>query len=232
MKEIEIKLLQSLSEMEERLINEFKSNFILLLKESGCKLNQYVYDDDLDIEDDTIQNILSSVLKNIAIISEKIDWNAFFEQFNGEYYKNIDQFLLWLQEYVDERSKAYIETSFVRKLSYTELQKILSYCFTEYILVINDIEDEKYGLKREQIKILIKLLRTLIEMIIEKNYSRTTSWTISYEMFSWEEDTFECFWEIINQNREVLWRNIVMQKLNNIEGELNRIKEKVYTPML
>lgn len=228
MKELALKLKTEPGVNDEILIENFKTNFSKLLEKTQGKLNQYVKDDNVDIEDAEIRDILVDSLENVAIVGSYVEWDVFFSQFDTwDISQDMDQFLFWMQQYIDERSSAYKETAFVREMNFDLLQKVIDHCFEEYILVYNSFEEEYLGLNQEQIINIVKVLRTLASMIVERGYSYKHTMSVSYEMFVWPEEIFKLFWNVIDGNRDVLWRGIVMQKLNSLEEELKDMKEKV-----
>ena len=227
MKELAFKLKAQPGENDERLIENFRNNFFKLLEKTQGRLNQYVQDDNVVIQDEEIREILLNSLENVVIVGSCIDWDNFFSQFDmWDIRQDMDQFLLWMQQYIDERSAAYNETEFVRNMDSDVLQKVIDYCFKEYVLDCNNFEEEYLGLNQEQIITIVKILKTLTSITVEKGYSYKRAMSVSYEMFVWSEEIFNFFWRVIDKNRDVLWRDIVMQKLNSLEEELENMKSK------
>lgn len=228
MRELALKLKTKPGVNDERFVENFKINFFKLLEKTQGKLNQYVQDDNVEIEDTEIRDLLVNSLENIAIVGSYVDWDKFFSQFDAwDICQDMDQFLFWMQQYIDERSGAYKETAFVREMNFNELQEVIDHCFKEYILVYNSFEEEYLGLNQEQIMNIVKVLRTLASMIVERGYSYKHAMSVSYEMFVWSEEIFKLFWNVIDGNRDELWRGIVMQKLNFLEEALKDMQEKV-----
>ena len=226
MKKIEFKLKSEPEIKDKKYIDIFKDNFTKFIDKSEGKLNQYVKKDNVEINDIKLHNLLVDTLNNIVIVGLYIDWNHFFTQFEKwDLYQNMNQFLIWMQQYIKDRNFSYEETDFVRSMNYDALKDIIDHCFYNYILEYNAMEEKYLDLNQNQIITIVKILRTLIVLIIENNYSYKTSFDTSYEMFIWDESVFKLFWEIINNHQDVLWRITIMQKLNSLEEELAYIRK-------
>lgn len=229
MKNIELLVNDNAGEKEQQIVIKFANDFWGFLEKSDFKANVFVQGDNLSIEDDKIGDLAAGMLDNIVVVSLNADLESFFKKLEKEkYYEDINMFIRWLQGCVEERAYAAQSIGFFKEINWEKLKKAIEHCFERYILVTNSYEKNYDGFSREQLEVIVKVAFTLIEMIIVYNYSYEAAKEETYRMFVWKEEVFEIFWDLIEKNRECLWKNAMMQKLLELDKKVSRISNEIY----
>ncbi len=217
-----------ISERELEIVKTFEKNFWEILRMSDYKANQYVKDEQLIIDNNEIGNLATDMLDNIVIVSLNADLEGFLEKLEEEpYFKDNNLFIQWIRVCKEEREYASEDIKFFKNIEWDTLRTTIKHCFEYYVLTTNPYEKEFEGVSKEQLEIIAKVAFTLIEMIVVYNYSYDASKKRSWQMFVWEEKVFEVYWELIEKNRDMLWKNAVMQRILNLDKKVNAISNKI-----
>lgn len=229
MKNIELLVNNNVGEKEQQIVIKFANDFWEFLEKSEFKANVFVQGDNLAVEDDEIGDLVAGMLDNIVVVSLNADLESFFKKLEKEkYFEDINLFIQFLQGCVEERAYAAQSIGFFKETNWEKLKKAIEHCFERYILITNSYEKSYDDFSREQLEVIVKVAFTLIEMIIVYNYSYETAKEETYRMFVWKEEVFEIFWDLIEKNRECLWKNAMMQKLLELDKKVSRISNEIY----
>lgn len=229
MRNVELLVRNNTGEKEQQIVTRFANDFWEFLEKAEFKVNDFVQGDHLSIENDEIGDLAARMLDNIVVVSLNSELESFFKKLEKEkYYKDINLFIQWLRGCVEERAYAAQSISFFKETEWEKLKNAIEHCFNYYILVTNSYEKSYEGFSRDQLEVIVKVAFTLIEMIIVYNYSYEASKEETYQMFVWPEEIFEVFWDLIEKNRECLWKNAMMQKLLDLDKKVSRISNEIY----
>ena len=228
MGKLEYRLKAEPGEKGKEILDMFKEKFSSLLDKTEGNLNQYVKSDKVEIQDPEVTELLWGVLSCVVDVDAYIDWDKFFGQFDiWENREKMDRFLLWMQEYVDDRTEAYRETAFIREMDKEVLSQTLRYYLKTRILNYGDMQMPEMALEADKEKVLVKVLRTLISMTLNGEFDYTGVCLDACETFAWSEEIFRIFWRVINERRPDLYSIIIIHKLKSLEKEIEKLKSEI-----
>lgn len=212
---------------------EIEELFNYILKVSNYNLDQYVKSDALSIPNDMDEQFVDSIKKLLDIMPEVVKtisdkeqfWNAFHELDN---YENNDKFIKWLIKYVENAIRPFEDASFLREMEEDTFSNMVDYCFQN--LIIKDIgknEVRKSDWDAEKMGVMRKITFTFIDMVVCDNFSKERAYEHMSKMFSLKERFLDKLWTLIEENREELWKIMVLKKFQRLENKLDHILDLI-----
>ena len=216
---------------EDRLdIKRLEELFNMILVDSEYNLNQFVKSSDtLSVTKETSDDFSENLKEFIELFPEVVNsiedkerfWSAFQ---NLDDIDNNNEFIHWLQRYVDSVTKPIEEAAFIKELDFETFKKMSAYCFKN--LILQDVGkkriDKTVG-DEQQIQILRKALFTFCDMVISDNFSKENAFDNLSRMFGMEESYCEIWWKYVEQNEEKLWRILMMKHQKNLENKVESL---------
>lgn len=185
------------------------------------KLKEHV-DGALDqlIDDNDNFNITEKASENFQEMLDYLD-KLSIEEENVDFIKelvtdNSSHFWASVSDMYETRLETYRELMFIRKLKFDKFKSLVDHTVKNYIVVNNRIEPlGKYT--REQLGVTIKFLKTCVDIIIEKLYSKTAYKEILSDYFVIDNEQNEYIWEVIMQYQNDLRYKALIEHLQRIQ---------------
>ena len=181
-------------------------------------LSQYI-DEEGDLScpselDEIFDNFFQLLLDSIKEY-ESLDFLKSVEHKESE-----EKFWDFITDYCQDFLTFYKEISFFIELDENQFDYCTKTVFQNYILFNDDIEEIE-GFTKSEIRKIIKILNTFVEIAIDSRPSKTQFESIVTNVYALHSSQAERVWDLINNNRVELQNKLIMKKLNTILKKLN-----------
>lgn len=145
------------------------------------------------------------------------------------------KFLEWVIAYFEAVTEPMRETAFLKGVDMKQLVYMVRYTMDRYVVSYSGdlvFDDQPEFLSLEELNVLKKLLLTVSDMIIVKNFSKEYFLKKVKETFDMDSSYAEVFWNEIIPYEAALWKLLVCRKLERLENrvkELSNLVEEEYT---
>lgn len=211
-------------------IQKFIQLLCNLLNSADNNLDKYIQDERIVIpkEERNIDSLLNDLIHQIFstyIVTNDVD--LLVETVKERCKEgNNKLFSQWLIDCIKGIAQPFIETDFIRKMDEPLFMQSTLFCL-QHCIMQDEGEENPEGSPFEnkaQLIIFKKAFLTFIDMIIGRNYSKQNAINSIQGMLSVEVDQLNIWWEAVNQNKESLWRIVIMKKFSRIEQRLEVIE--------
>lgn len=186
-------------------------------------MDEYVNEQELSVPSDRV-DLIHDLNEIIQIAPECCRKNETFldELISKEDYNENKKFLDWLKRYVNSINKPHEHFMFLKEYSIEKFETLSLYCIENTILkVVGKETIEAAQWKYEEIARVRGAMLTTGRLMLCKNYSDNLVKSEISKMFGIDDEKIDVWLKIISENSEVLWKYLLMQRIEKIEERLN-----------
>lgn len=215
-------------------LNRIEELFTKMSENSGHNLDQYISGNSLVISDDITAELMHDIKIFIKEVQELIKETEEIQMLiprlkrENDNNTNNDNFLEWLEGYLYDSVRPYQDAKCLRAADLDKFKRVTTYVFNNMILsnIGNEDIDTEIAEEKEVLSFR-KILMTFINRVICYNDNKLYIFKNMDRRFGLSEEKCEFWWDIINDNRDRLWKIMFMKKMNVMEDRLNQLMEYV-----
>lgn len=200
----------------------------LILNACNDKLDRFVEGDTISLKDTELEEYsdkfheMLEEFATLCINSEAEGVLKKLEELRDRV--EIDKFIQWLSGYAENILEPYNELEFVRTMDLDKFSRISRYCFYNFVLVESGREniDDKIC-EESQLIIFRKLIFTIADLVIVHNYNKENINNRVLSDFKLREEQISILWNLIEENRDEMWKVMLMRKLCRVEQKLDAL---------
>lgn len=218
------------SDIQKVSIDEWLELFKDAVQECNNNLDQFVEGSRVRIPNKTSETLVEILNKFISFSRD-----VFFSCENVEkLWDNIKKigedgenkkFISWLNKYVDVGLKPRRDAKPIVSMNFEMFKNMSLYVFRNYIMknIGKRNNDEQWD--THQVIIMKKMMHTLIEMLLIESLSEECAIEQMRNLFGMNVEQSELWINCINDDREDIWRMVLMKKISNIENRLENLED-------
>lgn len=165
--------------------------------------------------------------EEILALSDRVKYGESLDEIISEIRKQIknENFFDIILSDLNNNLQPYMEAQYLRKLEFTEFQKIINIIFEKAILTISSAKQLQtmVDIDTENLKYIVKFLNYSKYIIIAKRYSKELFINMAYEMFRFEQQFAEEIWSLFDSNRNELIVSVMMDNYDMIRDIKNSV---------
>lgn len=165
--------------------------------------------------------------EEILALSDRVKYGESLDEIISEIRKQIknEKFFDIILSDLNNNLQPYMEAQYLRKLEFTEFQKIINIIFEKAILTISSAKQLQtmVDIDTENLKYIVKFLNYSKYIIIAKRYSKELFINMAYEMFRFEQQFAEEIWSLFDSNRNELIVSVMMDNYDMIRDIKNSV---------
>ena len=201
-------------------LNRIEELFAIMSESSGHNLDQYISGNSLVISDDITAKLMHDIKIFIKEVQELIKETEEIQMLiprlkrENDNNTNNDNFLEWLEGYLYDSVKPYQDAKCLRAADLDKFKRVTTYVFNNMILsnIGNEDIDTEIAEEKEVLSFR-KILMTFINRVICYNDNKLYIFKNMYRRFGLSEEKCEFWWDIVNDNRDRLWKIMFMKNL-------------------